>query len=211
MRQYSEQELNQMATAEEELDRKHGLILLDNSPTAKTNAIVLSDYFNKHDVPVSVSSMVAAAYVLKDKLDWKSPAQVEFSEVLARLEPAQCLVVNSWYKKQSRLKTDGDEGLCNINQIVSWLLNRRYAITESGLDMALTNVQNNSRRPLFWKDSPKQSREHVAGKPNHAFHQEKPKAAPAQSEFHSNGRRNHSFKAKTDEPQQSSQVPNAWK
>ncbi len=55
--------------------------------------------------------------------------------------------VNSWYKKQSRLKTDGDEGLRNINQIVSWLLDRRYAVTESGLDMALTNVQNNSRRP----------------------------------------------------------------
>ena len=139
--------------------------------------------------PMSVSSMVAAAYALKGKLDWKSPAQVEFSELLARLEPPQCLVVNSWYKKQSRLKTEGDEGLRNINQIVSWLLNRRYAVTESGLDMALTNVQNNSRRPLFWKESPKQSREHVAGKPNHAFHREEPKAAPAQSEFHSNGRR----------------------
>jgi hypothetical protein len=211
MRQYSEQELNQMAAAEEELDRKHGLILLDNSPTAKANAVVLNEYFNNHNIPVSVSSMVAAAYALKDKLDWKSPAQVEFAEVLARLEPAQCLAVNSWFKKQSRLKTDGDEGLRNLNQIVSWLLNRRYAVTESGLDMALTNVQNNSRRPLFWKDSPKQSREHVAGKPNHAFQQEKPKAAPAQSEFHSNGRRNHSFKAKTDEPQQSSPVPDAWK
>ena len=95
MRQYSDQELNQIAAAEEELDRKHGLILLDNSPTAKANALVLNEYFNNHNVPVSVSSMVAAAYALKDKLDWKSPAQVEFSEVLARLEPAQCLVVNS--------------------------------------------------------------------------------------------------------------------
>jgi hypothetical protein len=113
--------------------------------------------------------MVAAAYTLKDKLDWKSPAEVEFAEVLTRLEPAQCLVVNSWFKKQSPLKTEDDEGLRNINQIVSWLLNRRYAVTESGLDMALTNVQNNSRHPLFWKEGPKQSREHVAGKPNHGF------------------------------------------
>src|SRR6202161_3727113 len=193
MRQYTEQELSQMAAAEEELDRKHGLMLLDNGPAAKANALVLTEYFNNHNVPMNVSSMVAAAYALKDKLDWKSPAQVEFAEVLARLDPAQCLVVNSWYKKQNRLKTDGDEGLRNINQIVSWLLNRRYAVTESGLDMALTNVQNNSRRPLFWKESPKQSREQVAGKPNHAFHQEEPKAAPAQSEFHPNGLRNHAF------------------
>ena len=210
MRQYSEQELNQIATAEEELDRKHGLMLLDNSPAAKANALVLNEYLNNHNIPMSVSSMVAAAYALKGKLDWKSPAQVEFSELLARLEPPQCLVVNSWYKKQSRLKTEGDEGLRNINQIVSWLLNRHYAVTESGLDMALTNVQNNSRRPLFWKESPKQSREHVAGKPNHAFHREEPKAAPAQSEFHSNGRRNHAFKEKINEPQQSSPVPDAW-
>jgi hypothetical protein len=211
MRQYSEQELNQIAAAEEELDRKHGLILLDNSPTAKANALVLNEYFNNQNSPMSVASMVAAAYTLKDKLDWKSPAQVEFSEILARLEPAQCLVANSWYKKQGRLKTGGDEGLSNINQIVSWLLNRRYAVTESGLDMALTNVQNNSRRPLFWKESPKRSREYIAGKPNHAFQQEEPKAAPAQSEFHSNGRRNHAFQAKADEAQQSSPVPDAWK
>ena len=154
MRQYSKQELNQMAAAEEELDRKHGLMLLDNSPAAKANAVVLNGYFNKHNVPMSVSSIVAAAYALKDKLDWKSPAQVEFAEVLARLEPAQCLVVNSWFKKQNRLKTDGEEGLRNLNQIVSWLLNRRYAVTESGLDMALTNVQNNSNRKLFWHDEP---------------------------------------------------------
>ena len=201
-----------MRKQKQELDTKHGLILLDNSPTAKTNAIVLNDYFNKHDVPMNVSSVVAAAYVLKDKLDWKSPAQVEFSEVLAQLEPAQCLVVNSWYKKQSRLKTDGDEGLRNINQIVSWLLNRRYAITESGLDMALTNVQNNSRRPLFWKESPKQNREYVGSRPNHAFGQtEKPKALAANEREYVNGRKNHSFHAKTDQPRQSTPPFDAWK
>ena len=211
MRQYSEQELNQITAAEEELDRKHGLMLLDNSPAAKANALVLNVYFNNHNVTMSVSSMVAAAYALKDKLDWKSPAQVEFSEVLARLDPAQCLVVNSWYKKQNRLKTDGDEGFRNINQIVSWLLNRRYAVTESGLDMALTNVQNNSRRPLFWKESPKQSREHVGARPNHAFGQpEEPEASAVNEGEYVNGRKNHSFHAKTDQPRQSTPPFDAW-
>ena len=143
MRQYTEQELDVMVAAEKELDSKHGLMLLDNSPAAKANALVLNKYFNDNNIAVSVPSIVAAAYALKDELDWKSPAQVEFSEVLARLEPAQCLVVKAWFEKQRRLKTEGDEGLSNVNQIVSWLLNRRYAVTESGLDMALTNVQNN--------------------------------------------------------------------
>jgi hypothetical protein len=98
--------------------------------------------------------------------------------VWTRLEPAQCLVVNSWYKKQNRLKTDGDDGLRNINQIVSWLLNRRYAITESGLDMALTNVQNNSSRKLFWHEGPKQDRAIWNGKLNHALNQKDEPASP---------------------------------
>ena len=213
MRQYSEQELNQIATAEEELDRKHGLMLLDNSPAAKANALVLNEYFNHHNIPMSVSSMVAAAYALKDKLDWKSPAQVEFSEVLARLEPAQCLVVNNWYRKQNRLKTDGDEGLRNINQIVSWLLNRRYAVTESGLDMALTNVQNNSSRKLFWHEGPRQDRDIWNGKLNHARIQnnEPSKEIEPVQEFHPNGRRNHAFKANTNEPRKPEPKVDAWK
>jgi hypothetical protein len=213
MRRYSEQELNQITAAEQELDTKHGLMLLDNSPAAKANALVLNEYFNNHNVPVSVTSMVAAAYTLKDKLDWKSPAQVEFAEVLASLEPAQCLVVNSWFKKQTRLKTDGDEGLRNINQIVSWLLNRRYAVTESGLDMALTNVQNNSSRKLFWHEGPKQDRDIWNGKLNHArlSNNDQSKRSEVVQEFHANGRRNHAFKANTDEPRKPEPKVDAWK
>ena len=213
MRQYSEQELNQISAAEEELDRKHGLMLLDNGTAAKANALVLNEYFNKHNIPVSVTSMVAAAYTLKDKLDWKSPAQIEFAEVLARLEPAQCLVVNSWFKKQGRLKTDGDEGLRNLNQIVSWLLNRCYAVTESGLDMALTNVQNNSSRKLFWHEGPKQDRDIWNGKLNHArlANNDQPKRTEAVHEFHANGRRNHAFKSNAEEPSKSEPKVDAWK
>jgi hypothetical protein len=128
MRQYTEQELDVMMAAEKELDSKHGLMLLDNSPAAKANALVLTEYFNNNNVAVSVPSIVAAAYALKDKLDWKSPAQVEFSVIVARLDPAQCLVVKAWIEKQRRLKTEGDEGFSNFSQIVSWLLNRRYAV-----------------------------------------------------------------------------------
>jgi hypothetical protein len=213
MRQFTETEISQIAEAEQVLDAKHGLILLDNSPTAKANAVVLNDYFDKHNVPMSLSSMVAAAYALKDKLDWKSPAQVEFAEVLARLEPAQCLVVNSWYKKQSRLKTDGDEGLRNINQIVSWLLNRRYAVTESGLDIALTNVQNNSSRKLFWHEGPKQDRDIWNGKLNHARlpNNGQPKRTAVVQEFHANGRRNHAFKSNAEEPSKPEPKIDAWK
>jgi hypothetical protein len=213
MRQYTEHELDQMVAAEKELDSKHGLILFDNSPAAKANALVLNKYFEDNDIAVSVPSMVAAAYALKDKLDWKSPAQVEFSEVLARLDPAQCQVVNAWLKKQRRLKTEGDEGCSNVNQIVSWLLNRRYGVTESGLDMALTNVQNNSSRKLYWHEGPKQDRTIWNGKLNHALIQnnEPSKRTEPVQEFHPNGRRNHAFKTKSDERQKTAPVFDSWK
>jgi hypothetical protein len=210
MRQYTEHELDQITAAEKELDSKHGLMLFDNSPAAEANASLLNEYFSNNNVAMNVSSIVAVAYALKDKLDWKSPAQVEFSEVLARLDPAQCGVVNAWLKRQRRLKIEGDEGCSNVNQVVSWLLNRRYAVTEVGLDMALTNVQNNSRRPLFWHEGPKQSREYVQGKPNHAFNNEPPKPATAQSEFYSNGRRNHSYTPPENAAKKPAGTPDAW-
>jgi hypothetical protein len=213
MRQYTEHQLDQMVAAEKELDSKHGLILFDNSPAAKANALVLNKYFDDNDIAVSVPSMVAAAYALKDKLDWKSPAQVEFSEVLARLNPAQCQVVNAWLKKQRRLKTEGDEGCSNVNQIVSWLLNRRYAITEQGLTMALGNCQNTSRRKLYWKEGPKQDRAYgPGGKLNHAFGQkdEPAKSFEVQQEFHPNGRRNHAYKPTQDAATKPAPAQDAW-
>src|SRR5580704_14381387 len=213
MRQYTEQELDQITAAEKELDTKHGLMLLDNSPAAKANALVLTEYFNNNNVAVSVPSIVAAAYALKDKLDWKSPAQVEFSEALARLDPAQCRAVDSWYKKQRRLKTEGDEGFHNISQIVSWLLNRRYAVTEAGLDMALTNVQNNSRRKLFWHDGPKHDRTIWNGKLNHALipnNEPSKRTEPVQPEFYPNGRRNHNYAPPENAAKNPAEAPDAW-
>ena len=50
MRQYTEGELDQMTAAEKELDSKRGLMLLDNSPAAKANALVLTEYFNNNNV-----------------------------------------------------------------------------------------------------------------------------------------------------------------
>jgi hypothetical protein len=63
--------------------------------------------------------------------------------------------------------------------------------------MALGNAQNSGHRKIWWKESPKESREYVHGKKNFAFGQEEPKPKAAavgvqQQEF-VNGRRNHSY------------------
>jgi hypothetical protein len=84
---------------------------------------------------------------------------------------------------------------------------------ESQLDMALTNVQNNSSRKLFWHEGPKHDRAIWNGKLNHALNQKDEPAKPteAMQEFHLNGRRNHAFKANTDEPRKPEPKVDAWK
>jgi hypothetical protein len=209
MRQFTETEIQQVMVAERELD-KAGLIIMDGSLAATSNALVLNEHFN-NNAPVTVESIIAAAQALRAKLRWKSPAQIEFSEILARLEPAQCQVVNAWISKQRRLKTEDAEGLQNLNQVLSWLLNRRFSISEATLDMALTNVQNNSRRPLHWHDAPKESREYVQGRPNHAHssHREEPKASVNEREY-VNGRRNHAYAPAETVAQAPAEAPDAW-
>jgi hypothetical protein len=92
------------------------------------------------------------------------------------------------------LEVDGPKGFSNVSLLVAWLLNRRYAVTEAGLDMALGNVQNTGKRKIFWKELPKQNREYVQGKPNHAFGQmEEPKAAATHQQEYVNGRRNYAY------------------
>jgi hypothetical protein len=70
--------------------------------------------------------------------------------------------------------------------------------------------KNNSGRPLFWREGPRQSREYVTGKPNHAFHKEELKPATAQSEFHPNGRRNHSYTPPENAAKKPAEAPDAW-
>ena len=90
----------------------------------------------------------------------------------------------------------------------------RYAVTEAGLEMALGNAQNTGKRKIFWKENPKQSREYVQGKPNHAFGQtDEPKAAGIREREYVNGRKNHSYveHKSGNEPSKPQPKVDAWK
>jgi hypothetical protein len=76
--------------------------------------------------------------------------------------------------------------------------------------MALTSIQNNSQRSLFWHEGPKQSREYVQGEPNHAFNEQAPKTAIAQPEFYPNGRRNHSYTSPENAAKKPVEAQDAW-
>ena len=80
--------------------------------------------------------------------------------------------------------------------------------------MALGNVQNTGKRKIFWKELPKQSREYVQGKPNHAFGQtEETKAADIREREYVNGRKNHSYveQKSGNEPSKPERNVDAWK
>jgi hypothetical protein len=56
------------------------------------------------------------------------------------------------------LEVERPKGFSNVSVLVAWLLNRRFAVTEAGLGMALGNVQNTGKRKIFWKELPKADR-----------------------------------------------------
>src|ERR1700689_4674593 len=142
---------------------------------------------------ITEHTLTVALEKLRDQLVFVPAEQVEVAEILAKLDQNQRDIVASWLSHQHRLEVDGPKGFSNVSVLVAWLLNRRYAVSEAGLDMALGNVQNTGKRKIFWKELPKQSREYVQGKPNHAFGQtEETKAADIREREYVNGRKNHS-------------------
>jgi hypothetical protein len=99
--------------------------------------------------------------------------------------------------------------------LVAWLLTRKYAISEANLTTALGNAQNSGHRKIWWKESPKESREYVHGKKNFAFGQEEPKpkaaAVGVQRQEFVNGRRNHSYvPPEAAQKKFAVQAPDAW-
>jgi hypothetical protein len=170
-------------------------ILNDESPSALRNGENIGAYIcGTWNEDITEHTLTIALEKLRDRLVFIPAEQVEVAEILSKLDQDQRNIVASWLTKQHRLETEDLKGFSNVSLLVAWLLNRRYAVTEAGLDMALGNVQNTGKRKIFWKELPKQSREYVQGKPNHAFGQtEEPKAAATHQREYVSGRRNHAY------------------
>lgn len=100
-----------------------------------------------------------------------------------------------WAKGQKLLiGLDGsEEGYANVASLLGWM--RGNPVTGHKLDLALGNIINNPQfGRIYFKPQPRQSREYVAGKPNHAFGQtEEPKPAAMHQQEYVNGRKNHAY------------------
>jgi hypothetical protein len=190
-------------------------ILNDQSADGLRNGENIGTYIGETwNEDITESTLQVALEKLRDRLAFVPAEEVEVAEILAKLDQGQRDIVASWLAKQHRLETEDLKGFSNVSVLVAWLLNRRYAVTEPGLDMALGNVQNSGRRKIFWKENPKQSREHVQGRPNHAFGQtEEPKAAATREREYVNGRKNHSYVGQQsgNEPCKPERTVDAWK
>src|SRR3984957_17760798 len=151
---------------------------------------------------------------LRNRLVFIPAEEVEVAEILSKLDQGQRNIVASWLSHQHRLEVEGPKGFSNVSVLVAWLLNRRYAISEANLTTSLGNVQNSGHRKIFWKELPKQSREYVQGRPNHAFGQtEEPKAADMREREYVNGRKNHSYveRKSGNGPSKPERNVDAWK
>jgi hypothetical protein len=171
-------------------------ILNDDSPAAIQNGEHIGGYIaHTWNENIDERTLKVALEQLRDRLVFIPAEQVEVVEILSKLDQSQRDTVAAWLAKNHRLETDGVKGFNNVSLLVSWLLNRRYAISEEGLTMALGNVQNSSKRKIYWKESPKESREYVHGKKNFAFGQEelKKKAATTGQPEYVGGRKNHAY------------------
>ncbi len=189
-------------------------ILNDDSPAAIRNGEHIGGYVgHTWGEDLTEETLKVALEKLRDRLTFIPAEQVEVVEILSKLDQGQRDIVAAWLAKQHRLETDGPRGFSNVSVIVAWLLNRRYAISDQGLTMALGNCQANGRRKLYWKEGPKQDRAYgPGGKLNHAFGQkdESAKSVEVQQEFHPNGRRNHAYKPTPDAATKAVPAPDAW-
>jgi hypothetical protein len=192
-------------------------ILNDQSAEALRNGENIGTYIcTTWNENITEHTLTVALEKLRARLVFIPAEQVEAAEILSTLDQGQRDIVASWLSHQHRLEVEGPKGFSNVSVLVAWLLNRRYAVTEAGLDMALGNVQNTGKRKIFWKENPKQSREYVQGKRNHAhaFGQtEEPKAADMREREYVNGRKNHSYveQKSGNEPSKPERNVDAWK
>jgi hypothetical protein len=95
---------------------------------------------------------------------YESSAQAAHGQFSNQLSESDRNTVDAWLKTQGRLVADGDDGLRNRMNIVTWLQEKNMPISTHNLSLALSNIVNRGHLghpPLVWKkvEQKKQERE----------------------------------------------------
>ena len=143
---------------------------------------------------ITAQTLAASLLKVKSQIRFKSRTYKAADELARALTMQETEIYRAWAARQKLLVgLDGsEEGYKNVESILGWL--RGNSVTAAHLDMALSNVINSPGvgQRIYFHPQPKQSREVVGGKPNHAFNQPEEKAVIDNREY-IGGRRNHAY------------------
>jgi hypothetical protein len=189
-------------------------IIVDGEVGVK-NADTLCGPIINADSDITVQTLAASFLNVRPQLQLKSATYKRADELAGKLSPEEIDAYKAWAKNQKLLiSLDGsEEGYQNVQTLLGWMRGNR--VTSHSLDLALGNCINNAKfGRIHFHPQPKQSREYVGTRPNHAFnYTEEPKVKTTsvqQMEF-VNGRRNHGY-VPPEEAQKkvATAAPDAW-
>jgi hypothetical protein len=173
--------------------------IVEAGPVGVKNADILCGPIISSESNSAITAQTLAASLLKVKsqVTFKSRTYKAADELARALTMQETEIYRAWAARQKLLVgLDGsEEGYKNVESILGWL--RGNSVTAAHLDMALSNVINSPGvgQRIYFHPQPKQSREVVGGKPNHAFNkpEEKKAAAVGDSREYIAGRKNHAW------------------
>jgi hypothetical protein len=139
-------------------------IIHDNSKNDEDNANFILDYFlNKWNADITQANLSVALPKIREYLNFYTPTEAAYQKLAAQMTEAEKQTVHQWFSRQ-RLAQDGDTGLQNQTNLVSWLKEKNFEVTSRNLDLALSNVISKGHfgHPILaWKsvEPKKQERE----------------------------------------------------
>jgi hypothetical protein len=158
MREYTQQELQAVMEAEQQL-RVRGLIVddSDGKDAVAQNSERISAFFELNkNVPLTVQTILAACEQMREQMRWKSSAQVEYETLYNQLSQAQKDQFGAWWFSPSTKKTiliEGEEGFNNAVKILQWMRGRTF--DSQTFNLAVTNLA--STHGLHWAPTPRRT------------------------------------------------------
>jgi hypothetical protein len=193
----------------------HNYDIIIDDEVGIRNADILCGPIINSDSDITTQTLAASFLRVRTQLQLKSATYKKADELARKLSPEEIDAYKAWAKNQKLLiSLDGsEEGYQNVQTLLGWMRGNR--VTSHSLDLALGNCINNAKfGRIHFHPQPKQSREYVGTRPNHAFnYTEEPKVKTTsvqQMEF-VNGRRNHGY-VPPEEAQKkvATAAPDAW-
>ncbi len=116
--------------------------------TGGANAALVKAYLELNTgIPATVTNILAAVEAMKDRMAWKSSAEVAYNSVFGSLSEIDKGSFAAWWFKQKQVVILGNPGYENAVKLLNWCKGR--AVSATVLDQAVSNLAG-SRDGLHW-------------------------------------------------------------